>query len=218
MKYAFILAFLSFCFQGYSAEIGEENRTETPFADQGTRSDSKEDWGKVKNEDPNNNNLKVNAQSLNIAYKVQCRYFATHDLSLRNLRSMENFEDKKEDIGKLDIISKALQLDIDNYCRKRNSNPESIAGSLLGKCLQGCRTNFNGFLSKATKIKYCENTCYDFTSPFQELSKAVIETINISNGPKKSADCDRDVNNLSRNNLKPNFLKQVEDVTKVAPK
>lgn len=148
---------------------------------------AEESWGSVNYKTQNiAKSFEENDRVLSIAHKVQCRYFSTHkENSLKNQRAAKSFKDNKEDIAKLDDISKKIRTFTDSYCGgKENLNPESMAGVILSNCHSACLANFKSSLEfigkyKTDKTIYCENSCHEFVSPFQEISKSTIEADNI---------------------------------------
>lgn len=126
--------------------------------------------------------LEENERVLGVAYKVQCRYFSTHkDSSLKDERSAKFFKNEKEDMEKLNNISKSMTSFIDSYCSgKEKLNPESMAGSVLSKCLSDCRASFKSSLEfmgkyETDKTRSCENSCHEYVSRFEQIAKTTIE-------------------------------------------
>ena len=172
---------------------------------------AEESWGSVHYKTQNiTKGFEENDRVLDIAHKVQCRYFSTHkENSLKNQRAAKSFKDNKEDIAKLDEISKKIRTFTDSYCAgKERLNPESMPGEILLSCLSACQANFKSSLDiigkfETDKMNYCKNSCEDFVSPFKEFAQATIETDNILKSKNNdSYDCSGAVNSSKRDSPK----------------
>lgn len=169
---------------------------------------AEDSWGSISYKSKSvTKQIEENDRVLNVAHKVQCRYFSTHkENSLKNQRAAKYFN--KEDIVKIDKISKDLASYIDSYCAgNERLNPTNLSGEILTSCFVQCHTNFKSTLESigkfnTAKFDFCKDSCRDFISPISELARITIETSNIlENNKKETHDCSGAVDSSRRDPL-----------------